>query len=92
MVLRIYSLKFTEIYPAISLIVPYKALPFNEIIIKRTSFFSISISTIQTFVGLREPLGQILYLNIHGLSHNSLIFSWISIKFASVILLCMLYL
>ena len=56
----IASPKFTEIHPAISLIAPYKVLPVSEIILKRASFSS----PFQTFVGLHEPQGQILYLNI----------------------------
>ena len=48
----------------------YKVLPVNKIILKRASFSSPlppsppSPPPFQTFVGLREPRGQILYLNI----------------------------
>ena len=54
----IYSPKFNEIYPAVSLKAPYKVLPFSEIILKRVSFSSPSPLPpypFQTFVGLREP-------------------------------------
>ena len=90
-----YSLKFTEIHPAVSLMAPYKVLPFNEIIIKHAAFFSsISILSFHStlFVGICvDPT-----INTHFiytlLSDNSLISSWISIKFAAGIFLCMLYL
>ena len=62
---------FNEIHPAVSLIVPYKMLPFSEIILKRAPFFSPlpppppSPYPFQTFVGLREPLGDIYILFEH---------------------------
>ena len=52
-----YIPKFTEIHPAVSLILPYKILPVNKIIPKRASFSSSPPppSPFQTFGGLREP-------------------------------------
>ena len=52
-------------HPAISLILPYKVLPVNKIILKRASFSSPS-PPFQTFRGLREPPGQIfLFVHVH---------------------------
>ena len=67
----LYSPKFTEIHPAVSLIVPYKVLPVSEIILKRASFSSPSPPPFQTFVG-----GQILYLNIYHFVITDLVRSY----------------
>ena len=48
----VYSLKFTEIHLAVSLIVPYELLAFNEIILIHALFSSPPPSSFQTFVGL----------------------------------------
>ena len=48
-------LKFTEIHPAISLIAPYKVLPFNEIIIKCALYFFLHHLHFRHFHGLHEP-------------------------------------
>ena len=62
-----FTVPFTEIHLAVSLRVPYKVLPFSEIILKRMSFSSYPPPSysFHTVVGLCESPGQILYLNIH---------------------------
>ena len=81
-------MKFTDIHLAVSQLWPYKVLPSTKNIGTRSSFSS--PPPFQTVGGLRKPL---LHLHTYTcLPYNSLISAWISIKFASVIVLCMYYL
>ena len=68
-----------NLQPAISLIAPYKVLPFSEIILKLV-LFSSPLPPFQTFMGLREPGTNTLfehtlvclinYLFLHGFQSN----------------------
>ena len=85
---RIYNPKFTDIHLAVSQLWPYKILPSINNIGARSSFSSPPPPPFQTVYigGLRKPL---LHLHTYTcLPYNSLISAWISIKFASVIILC----
>ena len=87
---RIYNPKFTDIHLAVSQLWPYKVLPSIKNIGARSSFSSPPPPPFQTVGGLRK-----LLLHSHTytcLPYNSLISAWISIKFASAIVLCMYYL
>ena len=86
---RICNLKFTDIHLAVSQLWPYKVLPSIKQFGTCSSFFSLPLP-FQTVGGLRKPL---LHLHTYTcLPNNSLISAWISIKFASAIVLCMYYL
>ena len=85
-----YNPKFTDIHLAVSQLWPYKVLPSIKNVGVRSSFSSPPPSSFQTGGGLREPLPH-LHTYI-CLPNNLLISAWISIKFASAIVLCMFYL
>ena len=77
---NIYNPKFTDIHLAVSQLWPYKVLP---------SISPPPPPPFQTVGGLRKPL---LHLHTYAyLPYNSFISAWISIKFASVIVLSMYY-
>ena len=81
----IACMKFTEIHPAISLMIPYKLFPFNEIILKCRSCFLLLLHFRPSWacMNLRDKYSICTY------TQNLLISSWISIKFVAGILLCM---
>ena len=86
-----FSLKFTEVHPAVSLIVPYKLLPFNEIIIKCASFFLHLLHLIHLFIAhfswaCMNPTTNTLFVHTPVSSHFFNNFN------ETGILLCMLYL
>ena len=91
------SRRFVEIYLAILLIQPYKCLPVTTKIFTWQSFFFLSFIT-HFFRGLAgafvnpRSFFKLPFYTFTCLSNNSLISLWISAKFVSALLLCMLYL
>ena len=98
-VCRTNNLKFIEIGSASLLIWPYKILPFTTKFIRGSSFFLCSFIFIAYFFcGLAGACVNPEVLFSNSLFVHSLVclithpFSWISAKFVSALLLCMLYL
>ena len=86
----------TAIHPAVSLLAPYRVLLSLKLLLSASSFYSSPLfhRTLfrGSFVGLREPRDKYSICTFTCLSNNSLISSWISTKFTSILLLCMFYL
>ena len=87
-------MKFIKIGPASLLIQPYKILPSIKTFLRNSHFISFFISFIFiahfSWACMSLCVSRNFYLK-HSFCNNSLISSWISSKFVSALLLCMLY-